>query len=64
MIVDSGAPLSIVSDKQLEKYVNKMELHAQEIKERSCNRRFRFGTKLYTSMKEVKMAIVMTEDKE
>ena len=36
-----------------------MEVNAEDIKERSCNRRFRFREKIYESNREVTMVIVI-----
>ena len=59
MIVDSGAPMSIVIAGWLEKYLKEMEVDARYIEEKSCNRRFRFGEKVYKSHKEVTIPIVL-----
>ena len=37
MIVDIGAPLSIVSNKWLEKYIDEMKVDREDIEKRSCN---------------------------
>ena len=57
MIVDSGAPMSIVSAGWLEKYLKEMEVDARDVEEESCNRRFRFCEKVWKSYKEVTMPI-------
>ena len=36
-----------------------MEVNAEDIEERSCNRRFRFREKIYESNREVTMPIVI-----
>ena len=36
-----------------------MEVNAEDIEERCCNRRFRFGEKIYESNREVTMPIVI-----
>ena len=64
MIVDSGAPMLILSAGWLEKYLREMEVDARDVEERSCNRRFRFGKKVYKSFKEVTMVIVMKVEDE
>ena len=46
MIVDSGAPLSILSAGWLEKYLKEMKVDARDVEEKSCNRRSRFGEKV------------------
>ena len=45
IIVKNRAPLSIVSDKWLKNYVDEIKVDREDIKQRSCNRRFIFGKK-------------------
>ena len=63
MIVDSGAPMSIVSAGWLCKYLKEMEVDEKDVEEKSCNRRFRFGEKVYQSKKDVLMPIIMKLEK-
>ena len=59
MIVESRAPLAIVSDKLLKKYVDAIKVDREDIKQRSCHKRFRFGEKVYKSTTEVTLEIVI-----
>lgn len=59
IIVDKGAPMSIVSVAWLEKYLKEIEVDARDVEEKSCNRRFIFGEKVYKSHKEVIRLIIM-----
>ena len=36
-----------------------MEVDARDVEEKSCNRRFRFGEKVYKNYQEVTMPIIM-----
>ena len=59
LIVDSGAPLSIVSERGLKKYIEKKVVIEKDFQYKNCGRRFRFGENIYISMKEVKFPIVV-----
>ena len=59
MIVESGAPLSIVSSTWLKKYVKENRVDENEIMLRDCVRHFRLGKTLYISTTEVVFPIVV-----
>ena len=59
MIVDSGAPLSIISSNWLEKYIKEAKVDDNEMNYKNCVRRFRLGKTLYISTSEVTFPIVM-----
>ena len=46
MIIDSGAPMLIVSVGWLEKYLREMGVNKKYVQERRCKRRFKFGESL------------------
>ena len=49
MIVNSGASMTIVSAGWLHKHLKEMEVDAKNVEEKICNRKFRFGEKVYRS---------------
>ena len=49
MIIDSGAPVSIVSAAWFDEYVKDAKVDNDEIKKKNCARRFRLGKTLYIS---------------
>ena len=59
MIIDSGAPVLIVSSKWLKKYLRDAKVEDEEVKKKSCARRFRLGKTLYVSEMEVEVPVVM-----
>ena len=59
MILDSGAPLSIVGSNWFENYIKVARVKSEDISYKDSARRFRLGETLYTSKKEVKFPIVM-----
>ena len=58
MIVDSDAPLSLVSEKWMRKNINEKVVDENELEYRNFVRRFRFGENVYLSTKEVRFHIV------
>ena len=65
MLVDCGAPKSVVSREWIEGYLNYMKVDESEIKRRSCYRIFRMGETTYLSEVEITFPIVLkTEDGE
>ena len=65
MLVDCGAPKSVVSREWIEGYLKDMKVDESEIKRRSCYRRFRMGETTYLSEVEITFPIVLkTEDGE
>ena len=65
MLVDCGAPKSVVSREWIEGYLKDMKVDESEIKRKSCCRRFRMGETTYLSEIEITFPIVLkTEDGE
>ena len=63
MLVDCGAPKSVVSREWIEGYLKDMKVDESEIERRSCCRRFRMGETTYLSEIEITFPIVLkTED--
>ena len=59
MIEDSSAPLTIVSERWMKKYIEVKVVDENELEYRNCVRRFRFGENIQLSMKEGKLPIVV-----
>ena len=59
IIVDSGPPVSIVTSKWIEKYLNNMEVNKDEITEKECNRKFKMGKDIFLSNREITLPIRM-----
>ena len=59
ILVDSGAPLSVVSEKWMKKYINEKVVDEKELEYRNCVRRVRFGENVYLSTKEVKFPLIV-----
>ena len=59
MIVDSGAPLSIVSERWFKRYIEEKAVDERELKYKHCVRRFRMGKNVYMSRKEIRFQIVI-----
>ena len=59
MIEDSSAPLTILSERWMKKYIEVKVVDENELEYRNCVRRFRFGANIYLSMKEGKLPIVV-----
>ena len=55
MIVDSGAPKSIASTGWIKKDLRGIEVHENEVEEKTCKTRFWFEGNVYKSEKEVNM---------
>ena len=65
MLVDCGAPKSVVDREWIEGYLKDMKVDESEIKRRSCYRRFRMGETTYLSEVQITYPIVLkTEDGE
>ena len=58
MIIDRGAPLLIVNDKWLQKYLKEIRVDEKESQERSC-KSIKFGEKVHSSRRETVMPIVL-----
>ena len=63
MLIDSGAPKSIVSKKWLEGYLQDANVSEEDIKRKSCARRFSLGKTIYVSGIEVEFPVVLKTDK-
>ena len=62
MIVDSGAPLSIVSSRWLKRYIEEAKVDENVLEYKNCVRRFRLGKTLYLSTSEITFPIVIKVD--
>merc|ERR1712030_136912 len=62
MIIDSGAPVSLLSTTWLRNYMKEAKVGRESIKQASSNRRFRLGKTLYASTRTVTFPIVMKTD--
>ena len=62
MLIDSGAPKSVVSREWIEGYLKDMEVSEDEIKRKSCYRRFKMGETTYVSEVEIMFPIVLKTD--
>ena len=49
MLIDCGAPKSIVSVKWLEEYLREAKVNEDEVRRKNCARRFRMGKTVYLS---------------
>ena len=59
MLIDSGAPKSVVSREWIEGYLKDMKADESEIEKKSCCRRFRMGETTYISEIEIRFLIVL-----
>ena len=64
MVIDSGAPVSLVSSNWLETYMRNMEMDDEGIERSEDNKRFRLSKTLYVSKEKVKFPILMKTDKD
>ena len=62
MIVDSGAPLSIVSSRWLKRYIEEAKVDEYVLEYKNCVTRFRLRKILYVSTSGVKFPIVKKVD--
>ena len=62
MLIDSGAPKFIVSSRWLEGYLRDAKVSDEDVKKRSCARRFILGKTVYLSEVEVTFPIVLKAD--
>ena len=62
MIIDSGAPVSLVSSTWLKNYVKEAKVEEESIVKASSNRRVRLGKTPYISKEKVTFPIVMKTD--
>ena len=59
MLIDSGAPKSIVSSRWFEGYLKDAKVDEKDVKRKDCTKRFRIGKTVYFSKTEVNFPIVM-----
>merc|ERR1711905_20449 len=59
MIVDSGAPVSLMSSAWLKNYMKEAKIYQSEVERTSSNQRFRLGKTPYVSSEKVKFPVVM-----
>ena len=62
MLIDSGAPKSVVSREWIDGYLKDMKVDESEIERKSCCRRFRMGETTYISEVEIRFPIVLKTD--
>ena len=62
ILIDSGAPKSVVSKEWIEGYLKDMKVDESEIEKKSCCRRFRMGETTYLSEVEIRFPIVLKTD--
>ena len=62
MLVDCGAPKSVVSTGWIEGYLKDMKVDESDIERKSCCRRFRMGDTMYLSEIEIRFPIVLKTD--
>ena len=63
MVIDSGAPVSLVSSAWLKQYMKDAKVDNEEVKRESSCRRFRLGKTLYISEEKIQFPVVMKTDK-
>ena len=62
IVIDSGAPVSLVSSTWLENYLKEAKVDDEEVERSGSNRRFRLGKTLYISVEKVKFPVMMKTD--
>ena len=62
MVIDLGAPVSLVSSNWLENYMRNMRIDDGEVERSRDNRRFRLGKTLYMSEEKIKFPVLMRTD--
>ena len=62
ILMDSGAPKSVVSKEWIEGYLNDMKVSEDEIQKKSCYTCFRMGETTYLSEVEIRFPIVLKTD--
>ena len=63
ILIDSGAPKSVVSREWIEGYLKDMKVDEQEVKRKGCYRRFRMGETTYVSEIEMEYPVILKTDK-
>merc|ERR1712105_201737 len=62
MIIDSGAPVSLMSSTWFDNYTKEAKVDNEQIKKSSSNRRFRLGKTPYIITEKVTFPIVVKSD--
>merc|ERR1712074_396073 len=62
MIIDSGAPVSLISSAWFANYISEAKVDNEEISKSSSNRRFRLGKTPYISTEKVTFPVVIKTD--
>ena len=62
MLIDSGAPKSVVSREWIEGYLKDMKVSEDEVRRKSCYRRFKMGETTYVSQVEIEFPIILKTD--
>ena len=62
MVIDSGAPMSLVSGAWLEKYLKEMKLDGDDVRRMRDDRRFELGRMTYRSTEVVTFPVRMRTD--
>merc|ERR1712090_34556 len=62
MIIDSGAPVSLMSSTWFDNYIEEAKVDNEDIAKSSSNRRFRLGKTPYISTEKVTFPVVMKTD--
>ena len=63
MIIDSGAPVSLMSSDWFGNYLKEAKIDEEEVKKSKSSRRFRLGKTPYVSMEKMTFPVVMKTDK-
>ena len=63
MVINRGAPVSLVNSAWFKQYVKEAKIDDEEIKKSSSYRRFRLGKTLYVSGEKVQFPVIMKTDK-
>lgn len=62
ILIDSGAPKSVVSKELIEGYLKDMKVSDDEIEKKSCCRSFLMGETTYLSEVEIRLPVVLKTD--
>ena len=62
MLIDSGAPKSVVSKEWIEGYLKDVKVSEEDIQKKSCYRCFKMGETTYLSEVEITFPIVLKND--
>ena len=62
MVIDSGAPVSLMSSTWFQNYLKESKVDNEEVQKSSSNQRFRLGKTPYISKEKVTFPVVMKTD--